>query len=393
MRTHKPWFRATHGWWYVEIAGKQVKLAKGRANEQAAYDAFYKLMAGGGAAKVADPATVHVATVCDLFLDFSQKHHQLHTYRGYKDFLQDFCDSYGTLLAQDVKPLHVTRWLDGHPGWKGGRRNAVIAIKRTFNWAASEGILTINPVRNVKKPPRTYRDRILKPEEKKEILDTIKDRQFREFVFAMQESGARPSEVRRVAAANVDLKLGVWIFWDHKTLQKTGKPRIVFLSPALQELTRKLVETYPEGPLFRGPRSKRASPATASVAASGGFGRSCRTWPGSSATPTGTALRPTPWSTASASPRSPNCSAIPAPIRSAGTISTSPARLTTCTKWCAKLPKADVFQFHRQCCAGGGQTLHAAMYSASDSSEMRTHPRFPGLPCRVALSTPFLHRS
>ena len=106
-------------------------------------------------------------------------------------------------------------------------------------------------------PPRTYRDRILTPEERKEILSAIKDQEFRDFVFAMQESGARPSEVRRVTAANVDLQLGVWIFFDHKTVQKTGKPRIIYLTPALLELSKRLMEKYPEGPLFRGPRSKR----------------------------------------------------------------------------------------------------------------------------------------
>jgi hypothetical protein len=44
--------------------------------------------------------------------------------------LQDFCDLYGTLLAPDLKPLHVSRWLDSHPDWKGavprhrrGKRN------------------------------------------------------------------------------------------------------------------------------------------------------------------------------------------------------------------------------------------------------------------------------
>src|SRR5262249_34353459 len=36
-----------------------------------------------------------------------------------------------------------------------------------------------------------------------------------------------------------------------------GKPRIIYLTPVMVELTRKLVALYPEGPLFRGPRSKR----------------------------------------------------------------------------------------------------------------------------------------
>jgi hypothetical protein len=65
--------------------------------------------------------------------EHSPKHHVPDTFLWYKDYLQDFCDLYGTLLVQNLKPLHVSRWLDAHPGWKGSRRCAVIAIKRAFN--------------------------------------------------------------------------------------------------------------------------------------------------------------------------------------------------------------------------------------------------------------------
>jgi integrase len=57
-----------------------------------------------------------------------------------------------------------------------------------------------------------------------------------------------------VDAANVHLNLGVWVFEKHKTARKTGKPRVVYLTPAMVELSRRLVTKYPEGPLFRGPR-------------------------------------------------------------------------------------------------------------------------------------------
>jgi len=109
----------------------------------------------------------------------------------------------------------------------------------------------------VKKPPQTSRSRILTQAERKEILDAIPDEHFRQFVFAMQETGARPSEVRRVTANNVNLELGIWVFFDHKTMKKTGKPRVIYLTPAMVDLSRQLMEKYPEGPLFRGPRSKR----------------------------------------------------------------------------------------------------------------------------------------
>jgi integrase len=63
--------------------------------------------------------------------------------------------------------------------------------------------------------------------------------------------------VRRVTAAHVNLELGVWVFKEHKSAKRTGRPRIIYLTPAMVELTRRLVGEYPEGPLFRGPRSKR----------------------------------------------------------------------------------------------------------------------------------------
>ncbi len=149
MRIPKPWYRASKDAWYVEIGGRPTRLAKGHGNEKAAIDAFYKIMANGSG-RLPDADTLRVATICDLFLDHSQKHHVPDTYFYYRHFLQDFCDLYGTLRVQDLKPLHVSRWLDNHPTWKAGRRGAVISIKRAFNWAEGEGLLVSSPLRKVK---------------------------------------------------------------------------------------------------------------------------------------------------------------------------------------------------------------------------------------------------
>ncbi len=272
MRPHHPWYRAANASWYVEIGGEQKLLGrhpegaapprKRKRGEPAprppqAIEQAYHLLMAADPASLPKTDSLHVATVCDLFLDFSQKHHAPDTYRGYKDFLQDFCQLYGTLLARDLKPLHVSRWLDSHPGWQGSRRNAVVAVKRAFNWADAEGLLQPNPIKAVKKPPQRRRDRVLTASERQEILAAIRDRAFRDFVLAMIETGARPGEIRKLTAANVNLELGTWFFREHKTAKRTGKPRVIYLTDAMVELSRRLVEQYPEGPLFRGPRSKR----------------------------------------------------------------------------------------------------------------------------------------
>jgi integrase len=193
---------------------------------------------------------LRVATICDLFLEHSQKHHVPDTYGWYRNYLPDFCDLHGTLLVVDLKPLHVSRWLDSLTGWKGSRRCAVIAIKQAFNWAESEGLLGVNPLWKIKKPPQTFREHVLSREQRQEVVATIRDQAFRDFVFAMQETGCRPSEVSRVTAANVNLELNVWVFADHKTV----KPRVVYLTQAMAELSARLMAKHAEGPLFRGPR-------------------------------------------------------------------------------------------------------------------------------------------
>jgi integrase len=59
-------------------------------------------------------------------------------------------------------------------------------------------------------------------------------------------------------SAHFDAARGLWVFGRHKTRRKTVKPPIVYLTPAMVELTKELMAKYPEGPLFRGNRNHRA---------------------------------------------------------------------------------------------------------------------------------------
>jgi integrase len=271
MHQPKPWFRTSKAAWYVQHRGKQVRLGehpegfpppkKSGAGWNAPppiLDAFYRLMAADPA-NLPKPDVILTAQVVDLFLDHSERHNERATYLWYKHFLQSFASLYGRTAAAELKPIHVTRWLDAHD-WRGGRRNAVIAVKRAFNWADKQGVLSPNPLRNVEKPPAGRRTRIVTPEERAEILAAVKDRNFREFLTGLYLTGCRPSEVARVTAANVNLDLGVWVFDEHKTGKKTGKPRVIYLCPEMVEMSRRLVAERPEGPLF--PSYKLGRPFT-----------------------------------------------------------------------------------------------------------------------------------
>ena len=51
----EPFFRRFDGWWYVQIGKRQIKLARGQDNEEAAWRAYYRVMAEQGPAVPAAP--------------------------------------------------------------------------------------------------------------------------------------------------------------------------------------------------------------------------------------------------------------------------------------------------------------------------------------------------
>jgi integrase len=266
----KPFFRSFDGCWYayrqVGTKRKQVKLLdkeglpiRGLDREEDAFKAFCRFMSDDPA-HVPEPSSLTVAKLCDLFLDHSLRHNDARTYDWYKSYLQSFCDTFGNMQALKVKPIHVSRWLDANPGWTTSRRCAIVALKRSYNWANDEGLIDENPLKRVKRPQNKRRERIPTTEERQHILAAIKDEPFREFVFAMQETGARPGEVRKVTAAHFSEENEAWILPEHKTKKKTGKSRVIYLTPAMIALTKKLAKQWPEGPIFRGPKRKGCKP-------------------------------------------------------------------------------------------------------------------------------------
>jgi integrase/recombinase XerC len=249
----EPFFRRHDGWWYVQIGKKQIKLAKGKDNEEAVWRAYHRVMAEQGPATPAAPLRDPTVTaVCNLFLDFSQKAHAPRTYEFYRDFLADFCTYAGKLRLVELDASHVAAWLDRHPDWKGCRRGAVIAVKRAFNYAYGEGKIEANPLRTVKKPPPRARERFLTREERQKIFDNYPEGDcFRDFLFALEQTGCRPGEVSGVTGEHVDLRNGLWVLDEHKTEHSTGEPRVIILTPAMVALSRRLMDEYPDGPLFR----------------------------------------------------------------------------------------------------------------------------------------------
>ena len=244
----KPFFRENRGLWYVQLHGSQINLGRDRDE---AFRRYHELMARPD--EPPRPKGDSALAVLDAFLGWCRANKADRTFEWYRDYLESFARSIPRDLAvSELRPFHVQTWLDANPGWGTGRRGAVIAVQRAFNWAAKMGMIPANPVRHVEKARAGRRDLIITPDEFAWMAAHVKD-SFRDLLVVSWETGCRPQEILAVEARHVEADR--WVFPVEESKGKKRK-RVVYLTEPALEITRRLVAERPEGPLFRNVNGK-----------------------------------------------------------------------------------------------------------------------------------------
>jgi hypothetical protein len=167
-RTAKPWFRKQTGWWIITLGGKQHKLAEGRENKKLAQKKCHELMLL--VAEAPGAIDMRVASACDAFLVWSERHQAAETYRGYWFYVQSLCEACGYLRVADLHPHHVTTWMDSKSWGPTTQFNAVRTAQRAFNWAVKEKLLFQNPIKGMERPRQQSRDSYITYEEYRALL-------------------------------------------------------------------------------------------------------------------------------------------------------------------------------------------------------------------------------
>jgi integrase len=258
----KPFFRAPRGVWYVQIDGKQVNLGP---DKTAAFKTYHGLMQQRDEKPAAvQPASggALVIVIVDEFLDFCQKHRAPDTYIWYKDRLESFCKTIdATLTAGQLRPHHVQKWVDNYPVplKSGSRRNLIQSVKRALKWAEEQGYIDHSPIAHMRKPSCGHKEQVVTPEQYDALLARYKDQEFRDLLITTWETGCRPQESLRVEARHVDVAGSRWVF---PASESKGKkiPRVVYLTPKALEISKRLMEKHPTGPLFRNTQGKPWTP-------------------------------------------------------------------------------------------------------------------------------------
>src|SRR5207302_34650 len=105
-------------------------------------------------------------------------------------------------------------------------------------------------IARIEKPRAGKRNLVIEEAGFETILKAVKDQLFRDLLQVAWETGARPQELLRVEARHVDAPHSRWVFPPEEAKVKSH-PRVVYLSETAMTITQRLVQLWPEGPLFR----------------------------------------------------------------------------------------------------------------------------------------------
>lgn len=246
MSKPKIWRRGQTGSYYATIDGKQVRLGKTEQDAKQRYDYLMGVVGRQSLGRVDD--------LLDAFLEWVDINRSDATYAVYLEQLKSFNKSISPgLRICDLKPFHLTKWIDQQTWNTTSKNKAVGAIKRAFNWAMDEGYINHSPIARMKKPPARIRETLIPLELWMAIGGIVKDQAFRDLLIILRQTGCRPYEARTVQASNV--RGDTWVF---PKVDSKGQRynRLVMLTDRALRITRRLAKKHPTGPLFRNTKGK-----------------------------------------------------------------------------------------------------------------------------------------
>lgn len=265
------WFRTAKNAWYATVDGRAVSLGvKGEAAYRDAQEAYYRLLATVERAS-SGPGTYRphpvkpsaklltVAELIDAFFTDAESRLKPNTIRIYRYDVDAFGKKFGRTIAAELTAGDVVRWVNElgvNPTTKG---IAIRSLSAVFGWAVRNDMIATNPVKRVPRPKVVSRgcEAVIDDQSHRVLLAGASDN-FRTVLRVLHGTGCRPGEACRIAVENFDAENGVVRLTEHKT-DRTGTPRVIFLTPELTALFVELAERVKCGPLLR---TKHGNPWT-----------------------------------------------------------------------------------------------------------------------------------
>jgi integrase len=282
------YFESKNGF-FTNFEGTRYRLADGPddsptgPNYLAALKRFGEIMQVG-TVDTADQAN-SVRVVVDLYGQHLERNDQTRTL----EILLQTCTSavaeFGDRTFAQLKPVHVTNWLakmakprdtKKHKGVKWGPTYQNIALRTlvaAFNWAKGQGVISGHCLENPKAVTIRGRKRsrgaevYVSPATWRKLITRIgaTNFAFADLLRFVRGTGCRPSEAYHVEARYYRKAERCVVYPGHpaadefawKNARRSGKDRVILLSPELVEIVEKRIAEHPEGPIFRSRHKSR----------------------------------------------------------------------------------------------------------------------------------------
>jgi integrase len=238
-----PWWNKWANQYSVVIDGGRENLGKDRKE---AVRKYHRLMADREKKR---EETTEIDDLVDMYLRHKKDKITKDTLEVYVRHLKWFCKYMGKAKASDVTVAAVLDWSKARRWNPTTRCNAIGTVIGLFRWAKQNRHLDTNPIEGIKKPTPLEREKGLADADFRKIWEAS-DEPFRDFLTAMRETGARPSEIMQVEARHLSVVEHLARFAS-KTTGSTGRLREIILTDKAMALFRRMAEANPSGPMFR----------------------------------------------------------------------------------------------------------------------------------------------
>jgi integrase len=237
------WWRKSHEAWFTTYRGEQINLGTDRKEAERA---FHSLQATRDDEVTKDVSSrMTLARLIDMYLHHKRDKVKPVTWGNYQQFLQYFLDYVGDIRMAQLKPYHLTRWLDDKPEWNSSTKHiATTTVKLVSRWGHSQGFTDSDAFSAIKRPPMLRR-RGLTLDELTQFFLGVRTTGVQQYIDLAMETGCRPSELLTLTAAQLNEQCTL-----AEVCGKRGK-RTIALSKKASVLLQGLRQLWPEGPLLR----------------------------------------------------------------------------------------------------------------------------------------------
>lgn len=199
----------------------------------------------------------------DAFLGWCADQHKPATVAHYRKRLKKFREAFSDREIQALTKIETEAVIvaagkrsDGSPLAPDTRRANIVVAQVFQNWLLERDVISEPFLPKMKKPRGRLRSRLPTPFESAKLLK-FASREFYLIYRTLLGTGARPNELCRANIEDWNREKGEIVLEDHKTREKTGRPRIIPVGARVQRLIERSIGKRKKGPIFRTKRRKR----------------------------------------------------------------------------------------------------------------------------------------